>query len=254
MLFELEAIDQLRGKEVDVARLVDADLTEHLPDDDLDVLVVDRDALAPVDLLDFLDQVALDGILAPRVEVFLRVDRAVGDRVAGPDLLAALDLQLGVVRDDVLALDDILGPDDDRASAAPVAVVSHLFWVDRLHSDPAAIGSQVIVNSVAFTIVGVTPREFFGERVRRPPDFWIPLALQPRVQLRPSDLERTESYWLSLIARLSPGATRRGAQAAATASLSAQSLNLQLLPQNAWTLHPLVDGCTPAPSPPDPVI
>ena len=115
-LLELEPIDQLGRQEVDVARLVDPDLPEHLPDDDLDVLVVDRDALAPVDLLDFLDQVALDGVLAPGVEVLLRVDRAVGDRVAGPDLLAALDLQLGVVRDDVLALDDVLGPDDDRVA------------------------------------------------------------------------------------------------------------------------------------------
>jgi hypothetical protein len=43
---------QLGRQEVDVARLVDADLAEHLADDDLDVLVVDRDALALVDLLD----------------------------------------------------------------------------------------------------------------------------------------------------------------------------------------------------------
>ena len=112
-LLELEAVDQLGRQQVDVARLVDADLAEHLPDDDLDVLVVDRDALAPVDLLDLLDQVALDGVLAPGVEVLLRVDRAVGDRVAGPDLLAVLDQELGVVRDRVLALDDVLGADDE---------------------------------------------------------------------------------------------------------------------------------------------
>ena len=110
-LLEVEPVDQLGREQVDVARLVDADLAEHLPDDDLDVLVVDRDALAAVDLLDFLDQVALDGVLAPGVEVFLRVDRAVGDRVAGPDLLAVLDEELGVVGDRVLALDDVLGPD-----------------------------------------------------------------------------------------------------------------------------------------------
>ena len=46
---------------------------------------------APVDLLDLLDQVALHGILAARVEVLLRVDRPVGDRIAGADLLAVLD-------------------------------------------------------------------------------------------------------------------------------------------------------------------
>ena len=117
VLLELEPIDQLRREQVDVARLVDADLAEHLPDDDLDVLVVDRDALALVDLLDFLDQVALDGVLAPGVEVFLRVDRAIGDGVAGADLRAVVDQDLGVVRDEVLALDDVLGADDEPVVA-----------------------------------------------------------------------------------------------------------------------------------------
>src|SRR6478735_8195629 len=42
VLLELEAIDELGRQQVDVARLIDADLAEHLPDDDLDVLVVDR--------------------------------------------------------------------------------------------------------------------------------------------------------------------------------------------------------------------
>ena len=117
-LLEVEAIDELGRQQLAVARLVDADLAEHLADDDLDVLVVDRDALAPVDLLDFLDQVALDGVLAPGVEVLLRVDRAVRDRVTGADLLAVLDLELGVVRDRVLALDDVLGTDHEAVVVA----------------------------------------------------------------------------------------------------------------------------------------
>ena len=113
MLLELEPVDELRRQQIDVTRLIDADLAEHLPDDDLDVLVVDRDALALVDLLDLLHQVALDGVLAPGVEVLLRVDRAIGDGVARADLLAVLDQQLGVVGDEVLALDDVLGADDE---------------------------------------------------------------------------------------------------------------------------------------------
>ena len=115
-VLELEAVDQLERQLLAVARLVDADLAEHLPDDDLDVLVVDRHALAAVDLLDLLDEVALDRVPPAGLEVLLRVDRTVGDGVAGTDLLAVLDQQLGVVRDDVLALDDVLGPDDEAVA------------------------------------------------------------------------------------------------------------------------------------------
>ena len=116
-LLEIETIDQLGREQVGVARLVDADLAEHLPDDDLDVLVVDRDALALVDLLNFLDEVALDGVLAPGVEEFLRVDRAVGDGVTGADLRAVVDQDLGVVGDEVLPLDGVLGANHETVVA-----------------------------------------------------------------------------------------------------------------------------------------
>ena len=45
-------------EELGVADVLDLHPPHHLPDDDLDVLVVDVDALQPVDLLDFVDQVA----------------------------------------------------------------------------------------------------------------------------------------------------------------------------------------------------
>src|SRR3954451_12475702 len=112
-LLEVEAVDELRRELLEVARLVDPDLLEHLPDDDLDVLVVDRDALAAVHPLDLAHEVALDGVLAPGVEVLLRVDRPVGDGIAGTDLGAVLNQQLRAVGDRVLALDHVLGTDDD---------------------------------------------------------------------------------------------------------------------------------------------
>jgi predicted permease len=118
-----------------------------------------------------------------------------------------------------VAVGRTLTPGDDRAAAPPAAVVSHAFWSDRLRADPSVVGAVVVVNRTPVTIVGVASREFFGERVRRPPDFWMPLVLQPQIDLRPSDLDRPDSYWLNLIGRLAPGATRDRAQAAATAAL-----------------------------------
>ena len=117
-LLELEPVDQLERQLLRVARLVDAHLAQHLPDDDLDVLVVDGHALAAVNALDFLDEIALDGIAAARLEVLLRVDGPVGDRIAGTDQLAVLDEQLGVVGDGVLALDHVLAA-NPQAVARP---------------------------------------------------------------------------------------------------------------------------------------
>ena len=61
----LVAVDELAGQEVRVALLVDPDLLEHLTHDQLDVLVVDVDALGLVDLLDLLDEVQLGLGAAP---------------------------------------------------------------------------------------------------------------------------------------------------------------------------------------------
>jgi thiol-disulfide isomerase/thioredoxin len=51
-LLELEAIDELGRQQLGVAGVVDGHLAQHLPHDDLDVLVVDRHALGSVHLLD----------------------------------------------------------------------------------------------------------------------------------------------------------------------------------------------------------
>ena len=61
---EAEAIDLLVQEEVGVTGGFDAVPSHHLPDDDLDVLVVDVNALQAVDLLNGIDQVALGELLA----------------------------------------------------------------------------------------------------------------------------------------------------------------------------------------------
>src|SRR5690606_34283745 len=111
-----EAVDQLERQLLRITGLVDADLAQHLTHDDLDVLVVDRHALAAVDPLDLLDQIALDGVATTRLEVFLRIDRPVGDRVTRADLLSVLDQELRVVGDLVLALDDVLAAQAELAA------------------------------------------------------------------------------------------------------------------------------------------
>jgi len=112
-----------------------------------------------------------------------------------------------------------LEPSDDVPSATPVAVVSYGYWKQRLGASRDAVGKAAIVNGLPITIVGVAPAEFFGERVRRPVDYWVPLNFQPQIELQPSLLTQNDTYFLTLIGRLKPGATREEAQAASTIAL-----------------------------------
>src|SRR6476620_7723229 len=83
----------------------------------------------------------------------------------------------------------VINDADDAPAAPPTAVISNLYWKQNLNSDPQVVGKHVLLNNTAFTIVGVMPPEFFGARVRRAPDFWLPLAFQPQVELRQSNFE-----------------------------------------------------------------
>jgi len=113
----------------------------------------------------------------------------------------------------------MLTPEDDNPSAQPAAVISHRYWEQQLNNDPNAVGKSFIINGINFTIAGVAPPEFFGIRVRRPPDFWLPMSFQPQIELRDSYLTNTQAYFLTLIGRLKPGVTMAQAQANVTLAL-----------------------------------
>ena len=94
---------------------------------------------------------------------------------------------------------------DDRHAAPPVAVMSYRYWQRRFHLDPSVVGKVIDLNGAAFTVVGVVAREFFGERVSSPPDFWLPLAYQAGIMQRESWLDRQDYYWLNMVGRLKQG-------------------------------------------------
>ena len=103
---------------------------------------------------------------------------------------------------------------DDNAAASPVVVLSHRFWVSHFNGDPAAIGKQVNINNVAFTIAGVTPPGFHGtSQVGSSQDVSFPLAWEPQINGKNSNLEGAGVWWLRLMGRLKPGATMAQAEA-----------------------------------------
>src|SRR5438046_1690354 len=76
-------------------------------------------------------------------------------------------------------------------------------WKRRFGADPSVIGRAVFLNSVAFTIVGVTPPEFFGVETGCTPSITIPMATERRIR-RESWLPNGCFNWLSLVSRLKP--------------------------------------------------
>jgi predicted permease len=98
--------------------------------------------------------------------------------------------------------------DDDQPGAESVTVISHRYWQRRFNRDPAAIGKRITINNASFTIIGVTPEGFEGTlQVGSSPDFSIPIAMEPLVNLGASRLHNHGSWWLQIMGRLKAGAS-----------------------------------------------
>jgi len=103
----------------------------------------------------------------------------------------------------------MINNEDDRASANPVAVISYRFWRRRFGLDPAVVGKTINVNGAPFTIVGVTPSQFYsGMEVGDSPDLAFPLSLAPRLdpsrQIQ-SEITQPWYWWVKMMGRMKPG-------------------------------------------------
>jgi predicted permease len=105
----------------------------------------------------------------------------------------------------------MLTAEDDVASAAPVAVLSHRAWQTVYAADPSVVGATFVIEGHPFNIIGIAPPGFFGETLRAdPPDLWIPLQQEPLISSDSSLLRQPVSAWLRVIGRLRAGATVDG--------------------------------------------
>ena len=105
----------------------------------------------------------------------------------------------------------VLGPDDDRPGAPPVAVLSYRIWQGSYGGDPSVVGSTVVVEGNPFSVIGVAPPGFFGETLRSdPPDMWIPVQQEPLIDGGGALLHQSVAAWLRMMGRLRPGASING--------------------------------------------
>jgi predicted permease len=99
---------------------------------------------------------------------------------------------------------------DDRRGGGPdgaVVVLSEGFWERRFGRDPSVIGRRLNIEHTPFTIIGVTPRSFFGPNLGSSFDLAVPIADEALIRGSQSVLEDRSGWWLRVFARLKPGQT-----------------------------------------------
>lgn len=96
---------------------------------------------------------------------------------------------------------------DDEPGSTPVTVITYRAWAEKFGLDRSVVGGTFLVNGKPFTIVGVTPPGFYGDRLRAdPPDFFLPLNQEPHlVSQQDSVLHMEDEGWLYAVGRLKPG-------------------------------------------------
>ena len=114
----------------------------------------------------------------------------------------------------------VFADSDDTPSAAPATVLSFRAWQGEYAADPAIVGSTIYIQARPFTVIGITPPGFFGDRVsENPPDFWMPIESEPYVRGESSILHHEESHWLYPLGRVHAGTNIAALQTKLTSTL-----------------------------------
>src|SRR5437773_9347271 len=110
----------------------------------------------------------------------------------------------------------LINSEDDRAGAAAVAVISFATSQNRFGGPPNAIGQSILVDNIPFTVIGVTPPEFFGVDPAVAPDLYLPLHTNVLVDGTGAARMYGDGnfYWIEMMGRLRPGVSIAQAQAA----------------------------------------
>jgi predicted permease len=109
----------------------------------------------------------------------------------------------------LLGIKPLLGRDfvaeDDRPGATPTVILSHGVWRRRFGEDQQIVGKQILLNNLAYTVIGVTPANFQYELES---DVTIPIGLSAdRFKSRGAD------PGISAVVRLKPNVTLQQAEA-----------------------------------------
>jgi putative ABC transport system permease protein len=133
-------------------------------------------------------------------------------------------------------------PGEDRLGLGQrVAVLSHALWQARFAGDPDALGRDVLIDGISFTIVGIMSSSFVGP-AGSSSRIWLPMSAAPI--LRPNDpvastlLARADTCCVTVTGRLRESITAPQAQA------EAQTLSREFRARVGQGDRPIVVGGT----------
>ena len=110
----------------------------------------------------------------------------------------------------------ILPTEGVTPGADPIVVLGYSYWQKRFAGDPDVIGKHVEMNGHPATIIGVTPKGFYGTYAMLNMDAYVPLSASFTEEFgtRVSDMwTKRELRTLNVLGRLKPGVNLKQAQA-----------------------------------------
>ncbi len=108
----------------------------------------------------------------------------------------------------------LLTDSDDAAGAAPALVMNYAAWQNDFGGDPNIVGATVYLNTRPFTVAGIAPAGFYGDRViSRPPEIWLPLSSEIVLDEANATVRQDDTNWLYALGRVRPGVNGSALQA-----------------------------------------
>ncbi|HET9400403.1 MAG TPA: ABC transporter permease [Candidatus Acidoferrales bacterium] len=107
-------------------------------------------------------------------------------------------------------------PDEDKKLGGnSVAVLSYSLWAKRFGASDSVVGQNILLNSQAYTIIGVAPPGFKGTATLGNSDVvWIPISMRDYILSGPvKDFENNRRFrWITMTGRLKPGVSMTQAE------------------------------------------
>jgi predicted permease len=121
--------------------------------------------------------------------------------------------------------------DEADPGRSPLAVIGYDTWQARFGGRANIVGSDLVINGLHYTVLGVAPKGFHGTEVFYRPEIWVPMSMQAQIELGSSWLTKRETQNVMVVTRLREGVTKEQGEAAFAAAVA--QLNREIPNRNA---------------------